>query len=253
MNFLQEIFGWIAFILNIIFYIIPIPHFIKVIQGKLNFEDTPGVYVTTCYMNTFVWFIYGEMTSSDQIKVSNMLASIISFTFIMIYLLYELKKYFVDSVLNFLILISGSWAVYRALTIVVDDDITCGYIGLGTTVLVLISPLVILYKVCKEKNYHLIQVFSAFIYSLNSIFWFIYSIFNKDFYLGIASIIGFFASILQIGVFIHYRRKYGIRQSFSSSIDITTGSGDESKKEEIPIRSEEDKVIPVKIINKLDN
>ena len=170
MNFLQEIFGWIAFILNIIFYIIPIPHFIKVIQGKINFEDTPGVYVTTCYMNTFVWFIYGEMTSSDQIKVSNMLASIISFTFIMIYLLYELKKYFVDSVLNFLILISGSWAVYRALTIVVDDDITCGYIGIGTTVIVLISPLVILYKVCKEKNYHLIQVFSAFIYSLNSIF-----------------------------------------------------------------------------------
>lgn len=253
MELIQELLGWIASVLNIIFYLIPCSPFIKVIEGKLNFEDTPGVYVTTCYINTFLWFIYGVMTVNDQIKISNMISAIISLIFIMIYLLYELKKYFVDSVLNFLILISGSWAVYRALTIVADDDITCGYICLGTTVIVLISPLVVLYKVCKEKNYHLIQFFSAWIYLLNTLFWFIYSILIKDIFLAVPNTLGFFVSVLEIGMYIHYRRKYGIGESFSSSIDITTGSGDDSKKEEIPIKSEEDKERPVKIINKLDN
>ena len=256
MDLIKEIFGWLAGILNIIFYLIPIPNFIKVIEGKLNFEDTPGVYVTTCYINTFVWFIYGEMTGSDQIKISNMISSIISFIFILIYLLYELKKYFVDSVLNLLILLSGSWAVYRALTIVVDDDITCGYIGIGTTVFVLVHSLVIVYKVLKEKNYHLIKFFTSWIYLLTSLCWFIYSITNYDFYLGVANIVGFLVACVTVGVYIRYRRKYGIGEKFSSSIDITTGSGDESKKEEIPImtiKTEEDKERPVQIINKLDN
>ena len=256
MDLFKEIFGLIAGILNVIFYLFPLPYFIKVLEGKISFEETPGVYVTTCYINTFIWFVYGIMTASDQIKISNMLSSIFSFTLIMIYLLFELRKYFVDAVLNFLILLSGSWAVYRALTIVVDDDITCGFIGIATTVFVLASPLLVVYKVCKEKNYHLIQFFKAWTYSLTSLCWIIYAISNKDFYLGVANIVGFFVALIEIGVYIHYKRKYGVGERFSSSMDITTGSGDESKKEEIPIipvKREDDNEMPVKIINKLDN
>ena len=126
MDTVQEYLGWAACGISVLYYIAPIFPFLQVLKGKLNFEDTPGVFVTTCYINTFVWYIYGDMIFSDQVKYSNMVASGISLVLMVIYLIYELRKYLVDSILNTLILITGTWAVYRALTIIIDDDIIFG-------------------------------------------------------------------------------------------------------------------------------
>ena len=164
MDTIQESIGWIAGCFNICFYLTPIFNFIKVLKGKVNFEESPGVYVTTCYVNCFIWFIYGDMIFSDQVKISNMIAALINLIFMLIYLAFELRKYFVDAILNTLILITGSWACYRALTIVIDDDRVVGDICIGTTIIIFISPIQILYKVFKEKNYNIIPVFSAIIY-----------------------------------------------------------------------------------------
>ena len=169
MDTIQECFGWIASCLNICFYLTPVVPFINVLKGKLNFEDTPGVYVTCCYVNCFIWFIYGDMIFSDQVKYSNMISAGICLMLIIIYLAFELRKYFIDSILNTLILITGSWAVYRALTIVIDDDRVVGDICIGTTVIVFLSPIQIMYKVFKEKNYNLIPVFSNSFKSLENI------------------------------------------------------------------------------------
>ena len=126
MDTLQESIGWLAGCFNVCFYLTPTFNFIKVLKGKVNFEESPGVYVTTCYVNCFIWFIYGDMIFSDQVKISNMIAALINLIFMLIYLAFELRKYFVDAILNTLILITGSWACYRALTIVIDDDRVVG-------------------------------------------------------------------------------------------------------------------------------
>ena len=86
-----------------------------------------------------------------------------------IYLINELKKYLVDSILNALILITGTWAVYRALTIIIDDDRIIGKICIGTTLVVYLSPIPVLYKVIKEKkekNYMFIPICSVWAYLL---------------------------------------------------------------------------------------
>ena len=66
--------------------------------------------------------IYGDMIFSDHLRITNMIASLICLIAIIIYLFYEIKKYLLDSILNFLILFMASWAVYKYLTIVIDDD-----------------------------------------------------------------------------------------------------------------------------------
>jgi len=253
MDTVQECFGWIAACLNICFYLTPIVPFINVLKGKLNFEDTPGVYVTCCYVNCFIWYIYGDMIFSDQVKISNMIAALINLIFMLIYLAFELKKYFVDAILNTLILITGSWASYRALTIVIDDDRVVGNICIGTTIIIFISPIQILYKVFKEKNYNIIPVFAAIIFLLACLFWFIYAIFIKDFYLAFPNALGIILSSVEIAVYINCKRRYpGIGESGASgTIDIVSGGNDENKKDETPIKIDEGK--PVEIVNKLDN
>ena len=252
MDTLQESIGWLAGCFNVCFYLTPTFNFIKVLKGKVNFEESPGVYVTTCYVNCFIWFIYGDMIFSDQVKISNMIAALINLIFMLIYLAYELRKYFVDAILNTLILITGSWACYRALTIVIDDDRVVGDICIGTTIIIFISPIQILYKVFKEKNYNIIPVFSAIIYLFTCLFWFVYAIFIKDFYLAFPNLLGIILSAVEIAVYINCKRRYpGIGEITTGTIDIVSGGNDENKKEETPIKIDEGK--PVKIVNKLDN
>ena len=253
MDTIQESIGWIAATFNICFYLTPTFNFVKVLKGKVNFEESPGVYVTTCYVNSFIWFIYGDMIFSDQVKISNMISALINLIFMLIYLAFELRKYFIDAILNTLILITGSWAVYRALTIVIDDDRVVGDICIGTTFIIFLSPIQILYKVFKEKNYNIIPVFAAIIYLSGCLSWFIYAIFIKDFYLAFPHSLGVILSGVEIAVYVNCKRRYpGIGENGASgTIDIVSGGNDDIKKEETPIKIDEGK--PVEIVNKLDN
>ena len=253
MDTIQESIGWIAATFNICFYLTPTFNFVKVLKGKVNFEESPGVYVTTCYVNSFIWFIYGDMIFSDQVKISNIISALINLIFMLIYLAFELRKYFIDAILNTLILITGSWAVYRALTIVIDDDRVVGDICIGTTFIIFLSPIQILYKVFKEKNYNIIPVFAAIIYLSGCLSWFIYAIFIKDFYLAFPHVLGVILSGVEIAVYVNCKRRYpGIGENGASgTIDIVSGGNDDIKKEETPIKIDEGK--PVEIVNKLDN
>ena len=253
MDTIQESIGWIAATFNICFYLTPTFNFVKVLKGKVNFEESPGVYVTTCYVNSFIWFIYGDMIFSDQVKISNMISALINLIFMLIYLAFELRKYFIDAILNTLILITGSWAVYRALTIVIDDDRVVGDICIGTTFIIFLSPIQILYKVFKEKNYNIIPVFASIIYLSGCLSWFIYAIFIKDFYLAFPHVLGVILSGVEIAVYVNCKRRYpGIGENGASgTIDIVSGGNDDIKKEETPIKIDEGK--PVEIVNKLDN
>ena len=253
MDVIQECFGWLGACMNITFYLSPIMPFINVLKGKISFEDTPGIYVTTCYVNCFIWYIYGDMIFSDQVKISNFVSAIICLILILIYLIFELRRYFIDAILNLLILITGSWAVYRALTIIVDDDRVIGNICIGTTLIIFISPIQILYKVINDKNYNLIPVVSALFYLFSCSFWLIYAIFIKDFYLGFTHSLGIILSSLELMVFFNYKKKYlGIGDRVTdSTLDIDTGNNDEIKKDDISMKQIKEK--PVEIVTKLDS
>ena len=54
---IQDSFGWAGAVLSILSFISPIFPYLNVLRGKLNFEDTPAVLVTTCYVNYCCWYI----------------------------------------------------------------------------------------------------------------------------------------------------------------------------------------------------
>ena len=259
MDSLQEGVGWGAACLTVLYHLAPIEPFLRVLRGKLNFEDTPGVFVTTCYVNCFVWYVYGDMIFSDQIKYSYLVASCISLLLMVIYLIYELRKYLVDSILNALIIITGTWAVYRALTIIIDDDRIVGKICIGTTLVVFLTPIQTLYKVIKEKNYILIPFYSSIVYLFASIIWVVYGVMITEFYIVAPNAAGIIISLIQIFIYLNFKRKYPIigERDISSTIGIETSGMEESKKEEPSVKIDDDKPAktkekPVKIVSKTD-
>ena len=198
------------------------------------------------------------MIVSDQIKYCYMIGGIVNLILMIIYLAYEVKKYLVDSILNTLILITGTWALYWALTFIIEDDRIVGKICIGTSCVVFLSPIQIIYKVIKEKNYILIPIYNCYLIFLYSICWVVYGIFITDFYVVFPNAIAIVLALVEIIIYLNYKRKYpGIgEREFSSTIGIETTANEEASKKEdsssIKMEEVDDKVKekPVKIITK---
>ena len=256
---IQDLFGWTATCSTMCFYFSPIFPFINVLKGKINYEDTPGILVTSIYINCFCWYIYGDTIFSEPIKICNLIGAIISFFLMLIYLAYEIKKYTVDAILNILIIFTGSYAVSKGFTIMIDDDTIIGKICFGTSCLVLPTPIQLIYRVMKEKNYNLISIYLACISLVSSCFWIIHGVFIKDLYIVFPNIIRIILSKIQIFIFLKYKRKYpGIGERDSSTIGIETNENEKEKKEEESNKDDEDvsateKEKAVKIVSKIDN
>ena len=182
MDKFKEIIGWVSGGLTILYHLAPLYPFSRVLIGKLNFEDSPGAFVTTCYMNCFAWYAYGDTIFSEQIKYSYLVAAGVSLIFMIIYLAYELKKYLVDTILNILILITASFSAHRALMLLIYDDRIVGAICTLTSIVVYATPMHLLYKVIKDKNYIIIPINFALIYLLACISWIIYGVLITDFF-----------------------------------------------------------------------
>ena len=258
MSNVEEIFGWVATSLTMCFFISPVIPFINVFRGKMNYEDTPVIIITTSYVNCFCWYIYGNMIKSNQVKLCNMIGAISSCILILIYLIYEIRKFVLDAILNALIIITGSYAGYNALTFLIDDQSILGKICNCTSIIVFLYPIQLIYRVVREKNYFLIPIYTAYVSFVASSCWVIYGISFKNLYIVFPNTFGIVLAIMQIIVYFNYKNKF---QNFGDKDNSTIGiesSGTEDGKKDEPttIRIDEDnqsneKVKPVKIVSKV--
>ena len=256
MDKVQEISGWLAMAVTTCSFLFPVFPYLNVLRGRMNYEDTPSFFVISSYINYFCMYVYGDLVFSDQVKYCYLVGSIINCVLMVIYLVYEIRRYLVDTILNALILITGTWALYRCLTIIIDDDRIVGKICILTFFVVFITPVQILYRVLKERNYNLIPIYNCWVSLCFSSLWIVYAIFISDFYILFPNIINIILSLAQIAVYINLSRKYPAigQREFSSTIGIETTTNEEIKNAESQIKIDEDmddkKEKPVKIINK---
>ena len=259
MEKVQESFGWVASCSTMVSFITPVFLYLNVIRGRINYEDTPAIYVITVYINSCCWYIYGDMTFSDQVKYCYLIGSCMSLIYMVIYLAYEVKKFLIDTVLNTIILITGTLALYRSFTVIIDDDAITGKICDATACIVFLTPIQIIYKVIKNKNYNLISIWNCLLIILYSACWIVYGTMIIDYYIVFPNIIGIIISLIEIFIFLSYKKKYPVigENIFSSTIGIENNVTEISnKKEDQPIKSEEEisdvsgKEKPVKIVTK---
>jgi solute carrier family 50 protein (sugar transporter) len=189
-----------------------------------------------------------------------MVGALSSLFLICVYLIYEIKSYPIDAILNALIIISGSFTINRAISILIDNSNVLGRICIGTSCIVFLSPIQLILRVIKEKNYFLIPIYTAWISLIASSCWTTYGIYLSDFNVMFPNCIGIILAIVQILVYLNYKRRYPTigEKDFTSTIGIENTYNDEGKKEDITIKGDEDaqtnsKNKPVKIVEKIEN
>ena len=249
--------SWLSIGLSTCFYSYQIIPFYNALRGKLNYELTPIMLVSTLYMDCLTWWIYGNKMNCNPIIYANCIGGCILLTLILIYLGLEVRKYFLDTVLNLIILILGSMVIYKGLTLVLVEPDKNGLIAIGTKVITFISPSYIIYKVIREKNPNLIILPLVIINFVSCIIWFIFAGMINNEHLKWANCIGILFSIIQVMTFFVYKNII-IGNLNNSTIEIEASSDDNKKEAVSPMNFDEEKEEkvkekPVKIITKMEN
>ena len=258
---IQDIFGWIAAFSSTVIFAYPAIQFINVLKGSLNYEDTPIFLIGTIYINCLTWYAYGYYIFSPQVKICNIIGCCFSLFCSIIYLTYESKKFLTDTILNTLILFAGTWAAYRTYFVLLGDDNVVGKVCIITSLISLLHPLYLIYRVIREKNYKLISLIIARFTIISGVCWVIYGFIDLDYYIVCLNLLNIFVAIAQIIIVKKFKLKYPtIEQATTQISTIEIESIDDNSKKQgsgeikIDVGNEEEsekiKVKPVKIATK---
>ena len=201
----QEIIGWTAFSFSLYFFINPLVTFYKLVKGKIPLDQTPITFISLFYISCFCWYLYSDMLYSTQIRLINLIGIISNGFLIIIYIIHELKNFFIDSVLNLLILISGSYLIYLTLQNIVENEETVGKICLGTVSLLSFFQIRTIIKIKNDKNINTIPICQAWYTLITVSIWGCYGYMIGELYVVFPQILFGICSFIQISFFAYYK------------------------------------------------
>ena len=257
----EDVIGWIGTVFTVLYHIPYFKPFFRIYIGKSSFENTPPLFISILYVKCFLWYIYGaEMVFSEQVRYGYFLSWVICILSITIYLFNELKKYFLDTILNAVLLVIGTWCAYFYLVNILDETVVVGIMCIFSTFFASLYTIKTIYRVLKQKNFYLIKIYQTILNLFACICWVAYGILYKDFFLIFIDSFGILISVIQIVIYFNYKKKYP-SIGYSSTTIIDTSLNEENKNEGIEIKIDDDNLSeikdkPVKIsemINKNNN
>ena len=217
-------FGWASFALTFILSLLPIVSFLNFYSKRTTFDSIPASRIFTNYANCLFWFYYGSIVFDHLIRISNMIGSITSFLYIILYLMFEIRKYFLDAFLNFIIIIFGTISTYDYFEHINMDDKLVGKLSLLVSIISSSTKMPYIYRSYKKKNHMLIPVNYAIISFPTYLCWIIYGLIISDKYIIISYLIGIIVSVIQLLAYSFYKNKNKIEE-------VPTNDMDDFKKE----------------------
>ena len=202
----STIFGWVGNALALYFYIAPIVSFWKVIKGQMTWKQSPGVLLLCSFLNCILWSDYGLITNQFLLYLANGLGGTITLIYITIFLIHVADRKVLLSLFYNFFLICCIVEIYFVFYYLVPFKVT-GIIANIFNVLMYAAPGEKIYQICKGASYQLIPIWSTIGGTACSTSWMCYGIYQKDIYVVIPNALGVLASIVQIVIFVIYRRK----------------------------------------------
>ena len=202
----STIFGWVGNALALYFYIAPIVPFVKVIKGQMTWKQSPGVLLLCSFLNCILWSDYGLITNQFLLYLANGLGGTITLIYITIFLIHVADRKVLLSLFYNFFLICCIVEIYFVFYYLVPSKVT-GIIANIFNVLMYAAPGEKIYQICKGASYQLIPIWSTIGGTACSTSWMCYGIYQKDYYVVIPNALGVLASIVQIVIFVIYRRK----------------------------------------------
>ena len=213
------VFGWIGTAIALVFYIVPIVPYLKLIKGELTLKESPGLLLICSFLNCILWSDYGLLTNKFSVYFANGLGGAITLIFITIFLIHLADRKILFSLIYIFFLIACVTEIYFFCYYILDPEITA-IIANVFNVLMYAAPGEKIYIICKNGNYKLIPIWSTLGGLACSTSWMFYGIYKKDKYLIIPNALGCASAIVQLIVYIIYRNKYYNKENKNKDAEI---------------------------------
>ena len=237
-------FGWAALGLTLTLNILPIIPIIIYCIKKTNFDNIPSSKIFSNYLNSFIWYFYGSMIFNKQIKMCFKISSIISFGLVIVYLIIESKIYYLDCVLNCILLILGTMSSYEWFGYIIIDDDKIGMVCLITTIISILTQAPDVYTSIKEKNNISIRINYSIISFPTYFCWIVFGFIIREKFVYISNIIGIASDFIIIILYLYYKKEY---QVICDEEPIPNKNNEEeSKKETISFQEQSVEIINLK-------
>ena len=201
-------FGWAASGLTMILYSLPIFSFINFFSKKSNFENIPSLKLFTNYAKSIIWYFYGCMLFDQPIQISSKVGGITSLLFIIMYILIEIKRYRLDSILNCIMIIIGTLSSFEWFSHITLEKNLVGGICLKINIISALSQLPDIYNGIKTKTYSLIRVNYSIIAFPTHLCWIFYGLILDEYYILTGNLISISGSVIQILLYWYYKKVY---------------------------------------------
>lgn len=205
----EEITLLIFGILSLLFTCSFIFSYVKVFGHTLHHFELPTITISFCYLNNLVWYFYSDLRYHDYMKYSFEASIAVCIVLIFIFLYFQYKEDKIDSILNFFIILTSSWAIKKLIVDIFDDEDKAKVTAAFSIIVLLCSIIGWIISAFKEKNKNVLNIYSAISLVFLSICGIIFGLNYEELSFFLSNIIGLVVSCIYIFAFYFLKKKYG--------------------------------------------
>ncbi|KAG0453696.1 hypothetical protein HPP92_025000 [Vanilla planifolia] len=207
--------GILGNIISFMVFLAPISTFYRICKKKSTegFQVVP--YVVALF-SAMLWLYYAFIkTNVIFLVIINSIGCVMEAIYIGLFLFYAHKKALLHAAKLFLSLDVGVFAAIVVTTYLLskgDNRITAvGWISVGFSVCVFVSPLSIMKLVIKTKSVEFMPFYLSFFLTLCAVAWLFYGLLIKDIYVMLPNVLGLVFGIAQITLYLIYKKPKGAK------------------------------------------
>lgn len=207
------VFGLLGNIISLMVFLAPLPTFLQ-IRKKKSTEGFQSIPYIVSLFSAMLWLYYTFLKESDSFLLTiNSMGCFVQTGYIIFYLIYAPKKARVLTVkLILLFNVFGFGAILLSTFFLAKGANrvhVLGWICDSFAVSVFAAPLCILRKVIRTKSVEYMPFFLSFFLTLSAVMWFGYGMLLKDYFVAVPNIVGFVFGVLQMILYVIYKKKKG--------------------------------------------
>ncbi|KAL1539229.1 bidirectional sugar transporter N3-like [Salvia divinorum] len=220
-------FGLVGNIISILVFLAPVPTFKKIYKAKSTMGFDPLPYAVAL-LSSMLWLYYAMLKPNTMLLITiNLFGFVVETVYLIIFFIYASKKARARAAkilggMNVGIL----FVIFAGTFFLLKGPLRAKVVGwfcVALSVCVFASPLSVIANVVRTRSVEYMPFLLSFFLTLNSVMWFGYGLFQKDLYVAIPNVGGFFLSMTQMVVYAIYRNKKPLKMVMEKdSAAVTT-------------------------------
>ena len=219
-----DFFGWIGALVSICFFVSPIFNYKNLMKKKVDYKEINILIIVGNYVSSLVWLIYGFENKIKQITVCYSLGALISFIWILIYLVHMGKEKRTQALIYTMILSSLTFAIFVILEVIINDKKILGDVCFIVCSLSYISPTQLLIKVLNSKYHKIIPIYSAIVSAIGYGSWTLFGLLKFNGNILIPNLVGLGFALAQIILYRVYKYKRPLTEELGNISNSVIGT-----------------------------